>query len=220
MQHMRIALADHTTVTYHTDEAGSKLEQASGFTFLGYKIGLPKSGITRSSYVLKKRKDHHTQHGVTTIVDLSHLEKASNTFSPTPTVRSPTTRMNSFYKNERHSASSNASFEDSSTKGFEFSSASVPTIAFNLPDNHHTIISPPLVRIQGKVGKETELMRLNRRPFTAPDSLSTPDAPVLFVGEHYHHKDDASNAAMGGAGLRNAIVVTTEKIVKTEGGSE
>lgn len=71
------------------------------------------------------------------------------------------------------------------------------------------------------------MMGLNRRPNTGgpanSDTLGRAqrkEAPVLFVGENYHHHADVNPPSTGIFNLKNAIVVTTEKLVKSEGGEQ
>lgn len=252
---MRIALAEHTTVTYHTESEVPKTQPSNKFEALRIKLGFPIPN--RASYYRNnnnRRKDHHTEHGVTTIVDLPSYEKTGNTFTPNTniTARTALTRevrsasSSGGRKNLSGIQSNNSSTEDISMKEIL---AQLPTsppvshtraITFDLPEGH--ALSPAskattTTYISSKGDRlDPEMMGLNRaRPNTGGStnssnsnlkkpSSSSSKAPVLFVGENYHHRADITTALpssiTGVVNLKNAITVTTEKIVKSEGGAD
>lgn len=241
---MRIALAEHTIVTYHTESELPNSQRKNAFDGLRTKFGFPAGNST--SYYRNKRKDHHTEHGVTTIVDLPAYEKTGNTFTPI-TARTSLTRdtrytasSNGVRRNERGGGmhSTNSSTEDICIKDIL---AQMPTsppashhpraITFDLPEGHALSSSKNTTSHTDKGDRlDPEMMGLNRRPNTGGSSTSNgvkvikKDAPVLFVGENYHHRADVASATTsnntGIVNLKNAITVTTEKIVKSEGGAQ
>lgn len=137
---MRIALAEHTTITYHT-ESEAKSSTNNIFEVLRGKLGFPVS--PRASYYRNKRKDHHTEHGVTTIVDLPTYERTGITFTPMA-ARTSLTRETCYGSGGRKNGgqSTNSSTEDLSMKEIL---AQMPTsppashtkaITFDLPEGH------------------------------------------------------------------------------------
>lgn len=224
---MRIALADHTTVTYNTESQSPKLQAGTAFENFRSKLGFPT--LNRASYYRNRRKDHHTEHGVTTIVDLPVFEKTGNTFTPVAARDSGTREVgyaSSSTRKDGGTRSTNSSTEDISIKEML---AQMPTslpachergITFDLPGG---TTPPSRVTQTGRVDRlDPELMGLNRRPNTGGSAVSIirHDPPVLFVGENYHHRADVTPSSSGVINMKNAIIVTTEKIVKTEGGMQ
>lgn len=228
---MRIALADHTTVTYHTEDE-SKTQSSGVLETLRGKLGFP--AVHRPKNARNRRKDHHTEHGVTTIVDFPALEKAMTTFTPATARNSISydSRFSGAGLKKKSSPSVDSSCEDVSMKDIlsEMPVVSAPTatraITFSLPEGHALPCSDntPVTSIsRGDKNKTVDLMRLNRRPPTSPSTtggrVTRTDAPVLFVGESYHHSSDVAPPASG-INLKNAIKVTTEQVVKAEGGEK
>lgn len=189
------------------------------------KLGLPTSN--RSTAYRTRRKDHHTEHGVTTIVDLPTYDKTSNTFTPlaarTSLARESCYRATTHRKN---GPSTHSSTEDLSIKEILAQLPTVPqrAITFELPEGH--ALSSPVTHITRGDRLDPSMLSLNRRPTTGDSNTGrrtrTADAPVLFVGEDYHHRSDVNPPSnnSGMFNLKNAIVVTTEKIVKSEGGEQ
>ncbi|KAK9899098.1 hypothetical protein P389DRAFT_209114 [Cystobasidium minutum MCA 4210] len=235
--HMRIALADHSTITCHTEDE-TKTISSGKFEGLRGKLGLPS--ITGSKYSRNRRKNHHNEHGVTTIVDLPALERAANTFTPAvPGARTSLSYESQYGRrnSRRNGPSSASSSEDISMKEILEEMPIVPqpaaarAISFNLPEGHalsHPSSTPsslkPITRITRGDLAVPEMLRLNRRPLTTSASttggrVKRTDAPVLFVGEAYHHRSDVAVPSTA-INLKNAITVTTEQVVKAEGGEK
>lgn len=226
---MRIALAEHTTVTYHTESELGKTQTATKLETLRAKLGLPT--MIRSSRYKNRRKDHHTEHGVTTIVDLSTFEKAGNTFTPL-TARTSFKREAKYASGGKKNGhqSTNSSTEDLSIKEILEQLPATPAashtraITFDLPEGH--ALATRVTQITRGDRLDPEMLSLNRRPTTGNSTNSDngvggrKDAPVLFVGENYHHRSDVTPPSNGLFNLKNAIKVTTEKIVKSEGGAQ
>ena len=229
---MRIALAEHSTVTYHSESEAGKSQTTTKLETLRGKLGLPT--LIRSNRYRNRRKDHHTEHGVTTIVDLSTFEKAGNTFTPL-TARGSVTPETKYVSGNKANAhqSTNSSTEDLSMKEILEELPTAPAashtraITFDLPEGH--ALASRVTQITRGDRLDPEMLSLNRRPTTggsansetgAGGRLKKKDAPVLFVGENYHHRADVTPSSNGIFNLKNAITVTTEKIVKSEGGAQ
>lgn len=243
---MRIALAEHTTVTYHTEEGATKTQAGTFVEALRLKLGFP---TTPQSKYAQRRKDHHTEHGVTTIVDISALEKVGNTFSPGrrgSILRSSSASHESRYGglhhgggNKKNGAGQHGVTFDDSGDELPMKEIHVPmpvsppaaampprAITFDLPEGHalSSSLSGTTHISRGDI-VDPEMMALNRRPTTATRGIPQnglgraprqADVPVLFVGEGYHHRSDVTSPPATGINLKNAITVTTEKVTKAE----
>lgn len=221
---MKIALATHSTVTYLTEPEKSHTIRI--FDSIRNKLGLATPGTNWKD----RRKDHHVEHGVTTIVNLQNLDKAGSTFTPFAVAGRKKTQT-----------LSDESADDIYSK--EIISTVSPTngrgVAFELPQGH--ALSPPTSNMTNSSNHHLHHHHHNHyaaRPATAGEAegrssngwnanldsvprlsgtrRSAESPVVMYIGENYRHNE--GNSEIGASNvLRNAIMVTTEKVVKTEG---